>query len=84
MEEKKKKRGRPRKERRGGARPGAGRKKGVHIKENPLIAHISFRASEDTLRRVKELREQTKEDDIPFNRLFELWVEELAKDYGIE
>lgn len=69
---------------RGGKREGAGRKKGTHIKENPLTSHLSFRCSADTLRRAQLLREQTKGDDVPFNRLFELWVESIAKDYGIE
>lgn len=84
MEQTKKKVGRPRKERRGGAREGAGRKKGVQIKENPLTEHVTFRTHADTLRRVQLLRDLTKRDELSFNRLFEQWVEGLAQEYGIE
>lgn len=71
----------------GGKREGAGRKKGVsigHIKEDPMTAHVSFRTHGNTLRRVQQLREITKNDDVPFNRMFEAWVEDIAKEYGIE
>lgn len=71
----------------GGRREGAGRKKGVKvgpIKDNPKSAGVTFRVSEKTLRQIRELRELTKEDEINFNGMFCLWVEALAKDYGIE
>ena len=70
------------KETRGGARPGAGRK--PMETEKKLSVHISFRASLATDRRIRALREATKNDDLPFNRMFEKWVEELAEAYGIE
>ena len=84
MEEEKKKGGW------GGKRAGAGRKKGKKIgtigryKENPKSEHITFRVTEHTLRRVKELRELTKRDTFPFNNMFEAWVAQLAQDYGLE
>ena len=71
----------------GGKRAGAGRKKGKrigHIKENPKSEHITFRVTANTTRRIKQLRELTKDDAMPFNRMFEAWVEEYAKDYGLE
>jgi hypothetical protein len=68
----------------GGRREGAGRKKGTKMVENPISEHLSFRVTADTLRRVKALREMTKEDDLSFNRQFELWVKDIAQDYGIE
>lgn len=82
MEEtiKKRKRGRPRKERRGGAREGAGR---PH-KENPRTEHITIVGTPLTLARIKQLREFMKNDEPTFNTAFENWVEGLAKDYGIE
>ena len=89
--EEKKKRGRPPKkvEKRGGKREGAGRKKGVGVGPYKggtalLSANDTFRVSEDTHRRIKLLREMTKDDSMPFNRMFEKWVEEYAKDYGID
>lgn len=89
MEEtiKKKKVGRPRKERRGGAREGAGRKPGVKVgayKENPKNTMLPFRVSALTAGRIKALRELTKNDDMPFVDMLESWIEQLAKDYGIE
>lgn len=74
---------------RGGKREGAGRKAGVKVgpykgKTDMLTAMDTFRVSEDTHRRIKELRELTKHDEKPFNRMFELWVEQLSKDYGLE
>lgn len=67
---------------RGGAREGAGRKRldptGVRLD------HATFSISAETARRIKALREATKNDDLPFNRMFEKWVEELAEAYGIE
>lgn len=81
---KKKKIGRPRKERRGGAREGAGRKRGVQIKEHPRNKHFSFGVSEITVQRSNKLRELTKQDEMPFVDMLEKWVEELAQEYGIE
>ena len=81
MEEKKKK------TTRGGKREGAGRKKGVkigHIKDNPRNTMLPFRVSEATAMRIKELRELTKQDEKPFVQMLEAWVEEYAKDYGLE
>ena len=43
-----------------------------------------MRIREVTQRRIKELREATKSDEMPFNRMFESWVEDMAKEYGIE
>lgn len=68
----------------GGRREGAGRKKGVRIKDNPKNTMLTFRVSEATARRTKQLRELTKQDTMPFVDMLESWVEELAKDYGIE
>ena len=97
MEEeiKKRGRGRPRKgevvpkpkkkrknERRGGAREGAGRK--TAYGGELLSATATFVVREITKQRINQLRELTKHDDMPFNRLFEAWVEELAKNYGLE
>ena len=65
----------------GGHRPGAGRKP---WKENPKTKMLPFRVSEVTARRIKELREMTKEDTMPFVDMLEEWVAEIAKDYGIE
>lgn len=91
-EEIKRKRGRPKKEtpkapQRGGKREGAGRKKGVAVgpyKENPKNTMLPFRVSEVTARRIKQLREMTKEDATPFVDMLEEWVKGLAEDYGIE
>lgn len=69
---------------RGGRRPGAGRKKGFRLKENPRNTMLPFRVSEATARRIKALREVTKEDTMPFVDMLEAWVKELAEDYGIE
>ena len=84
MEEEKKKGGW------GGKRAGAGRKKGVKLgklgqrKENPKSELVYIRVSADTLRKVKQLRELTKHDSVPFNDMFIAWVTEMAKDYGLE
>lgn len=75
------------KENRGGKREGAGRKKGVGITYSGgemLSAHLSIRVREITNTRVKQLRELTKNDDMPFNRMFESWVADLAQEYGLE
>lgn len=83
-EEKKKQSGR------GGKRPGAGRKKGVKIgpigprKDNPKNTMLPFRVSAITAQRIKQLRELTKEDEMPFVDMLEKWVEEYAQSYGIE
>ena len=68
----------------GGRREGAGRKKGVQIKANPRTHHFSFGVSEQAIRRANELRKLTKHDDVPFVEMLELWIEDLAKEYGIE
>lgn len=88
---KKRGRGRPPKkvEHRGGKREGAGRKKGVAVgpyKDSGelVTAHITINVREVTKERVKSLREATKQEETPFNRMFEKWVEERAQDYGIE
>ena len=65
----------------GGPRPGSGRKS---LGDNAIKAPLSFRVKPATLRRVRALREATRQDDMPFNRMFEQWVEDMAKDYGIE
>ncbi len=67
---------------RGGAREGAGRK--PKWAEGPLNSQVVMRISEATNKRIHALREATKNDDLPFNRMFEKWVEELAEAYGIE
>lgn len=72
---------------RGGKRQGAGRKAGVKVgpyKENPKNTMLPFRVSEITARRIRELRELTKDDSEPFVDMLEDWVRELAQDYGIE
>lgn len=68
----------------GGKRPGAGRKKGFKLVENPKNTMLPFRVSEITARRIKQLREATKQDEMPFVDMLEKWVEDYAKDYGIE
>lgn len=68
----------------GGRREGAGRKKGFKLVENPKNTMLPFRVSEATARRIKQLRELTKQDDMPFVDTFEKWVEEYAQSYGIE
>ena len=45
---------------------------------------LPFRVSEVTARRIKQLREMTKEDATPFVDMLEEWVKGLAEDYGIE
>ena len=90
MTEEKKKRGpgRPpkKKDNRGGKREGAGRKGGYSVAypNEQLTSQATFRVRAITLQRIKQLRELTKEDEIPFNRMFEAWVEEYAQSYGIE
>ena len=69
---------------RGGRREGAGRKKGFRLKENPRNTMLPFRVTENTARRIKELRELTKDDTMPFVEMLEDWVREMASDYGID
>ncbi len=66
---------------RGGRRPGAGRPK---TKENPKDTMLTFRVSAVTARRIKELREATKDDEVPFVDILERWVKDYASDYGID
>lgn len=65
----------------GGKREGAGRKP---MGEEAHTAPVFFRVKPGIHRKVLALREATKQDDMPFNRMFEQWVEDMAKDYGIE
>lgn len=85
---KKRGRGRPPKkvEHRGGRREGAGRKGGYSVAypDEQLTAQVTIRVRAITHERIKKLRELTKEDTMPFNRMFESWVEEYAQNYGIE
>lgn len=74
---------------RGGRREGAGRKQGVKVgaykgRSETLSKQEVFCVTEKTHDRVKQLRELTKQDTMPFNRMFEAWVAEMAKDYGID
>ena len=65
----------------GGKREGAGRKaRGNHPKDTML----PFRVSAITASRIKQLRELTQQDTMPFVDMFEAWVEELAEVYGID
>ena len=48
------------------------------------IGLISFRLTPPTVRRIRKLQQATSQDDIPFNQMFEAWVEDLAQEYGIE
>ena len=75
---------RKKKEGRGGHREGAGRPVGSGTKENPRNTMLTFRVSEATSRRIKELREVTKDDEMPFVETLEQWVKDYASDYGIE
>ena len=88
MAEEKKRRGRPRKkvEHRGGKREGAGRKGGYSLAypDEQLSAQVAIRVRAITYTRIKQLRELTAQDELPFNRMFEKWVEEYARSYGIE
>lgn len=85
---KKRGRGRPPKkvENRGGKREGAGRKGGYSLvyPDEQLTAQVTIRVRAITHQRIKQLREVTQQDEMPFNRMFEKWVEDYAKDYGIE
>ena len=89
-EQTKKKRGvgRPRKkvENRGGVRVGAGRRGGFSVAypDEQLTGQVVIRIRAITHQRIKQLREATKNDTMPFNRMFEAWVEDMAKEYGIE
>ena len=70
----------------GGRREGAGRKKGYSVAypNETLSGQVVIRIRAITQERIKQLRELTKDDAMPFNRMFEAWVEEYAKDYGLE
>lgn len=68
----------------GGRRDGAGRPMGSGTKENPRNTMLTFRVSEATARRIKELREVTRDDEMPFVETLEQWVKDYASDYGIE
>ena len=69
---------------RGGRRPGAGRPVGSGIKGDPRNTMLTFRVTEATARRIKELREATKDDEVGFISILEQWVKDYASDYGIE
>lgn len=74
--------GRPKKkDPRGGAREGAGRKPWV---EDPRNKMISFSVNTKTQGQIRALREATREDEHTFNDLFVQWVDEMAKDYGLD
>lgn len=81
---KKRRVGRPRKDRRGGARPGAGRKPGSGAKENPRNKTITFRVSALTKGRIDQIREMIKGEDGSFTDMLTRWVDELADTYGVE
>lgn len=70
-----------RKDNRGGRRAGAGRKPRGEKSRSTMLP---FRVTEDTARRIKALREMTKDDTMDFVDMLEDWVRELAGDYGIE
>ena len=69
---------------RGGRRPGSGRKPGTRLKENPRNTMLTFRVSEATARRIKALREATRDDERTFVDILERWVQDYASDYGID
>ena len=69
---------------RGGRRPRAGRPVGSGIKGDPRNTMLTFRVTEATARRIKELREATKDDEVGFISILEQWVKDYASDYGIE
>ena len=68
----------------GGRREGAGRPVGSGKKESPRNTMLTFRVTEATARRIKELREATKDDEMDFVETLEQWVKDYANDYGIE
>ena len=72
---------RKKKDLRGGAREGAGRKPWV---EEPRNENVTFRVSARTLGQIRALREATRDDETTFNQLFCQWVDEMAKDYGLD
>lgn len=98
QESKKRGRGRPRKGeetpkqavrpkgQHGGRREGAGRKKGVGVVYDGVMlsSQVTFRVRDITKARIARLREVTQHDTVPFNRMFEDWVEETAGNYGFE
>jgi len=65
----------------GGRRAGAGRPaRGA----KPRSRMLTFRVTEETARRINELRDATREDTEDFVDMLEAWVKDLAGDYGIE
>lgn len=76
MEEEKKKDGR------GGARKGAGRK--AVGAEGKMDGRATFSVSKATEKRIKYLRMFFKDEDMPFTRRFENWVKEEAEKIGIK
>lgn len=76
--------GRPKKkDPRGGRREGSGRKPWPES-ENPRNENATFRVSAKTLGQIRALRDATREDETTFNELFVQWVDEMAKDYGLD
>lgn len=74
--------GRPKKkDPRGGAREGAGRKPWV---EDPRNINVTFRVNTKTLGQIRALREATRDDETTFNEMFTRWVDEMARDYGLD
>ena len=74
--------GRPKKkDPRGGRREGAGRKPWV---DDPKVENITFRVSKKTLGQIRALREATRDDETTFNEMFTEWVDEMARDYGLD
>lgn len=64
----------------GGRRDGAGRKP----VDEPRNVCATFSVSARTMGLIRQLRELTRDDEVDFNLMFVLWVDDLAGDYGIE
>ena len=74
--------GRPKKkDPRGGRREGAGRKTWV---DDPKVENVTFRVSTKTLTQIRALRDATRDDETTFNEMFTQWVDEIARDYGLD
>ena len=74
--------GRPKKkDPRGGRREGAGRKPWVEDPKNKMVA---FSVNTKTLTQIRALREATRDDETTFNEMFTQWVDEMARDYGLD
>ena len=74
--------GRPKKkDPRGGRREGAGRKPWVDDPKNKMV---SFSVNSKTLAQIRALREATRGDEVTFNEMFTQWVDEMARDYGLD